>query len=331
MLAKWPSLPCNSMRQMEIMIINSNPLRSSNCFPVHSFLFRAGTGASAIYPLLGAKLHDWHFFATEVDQASVDYAEQNVTQNGLDQLIKGIGPSQGHGVVTSPFYAFDHVNKFVTTLRVCICHVTVLLDRNNCLYYSTHDSYCELDTIWSLNTWSMTKHNFSCGCKLGWSTEQICSNILILFIRSSFHLLPSTPFDLPSLLNIVFSFLLQSKRLLLEVISKQPWRMKTQCSLTSACAIHHFLLTWRKLPANHAQTDDPSQMLSAPVVNQRWWPVGARWSLSVVSLQTACFSKSSLGIIMQTTLSGLGLWSWSVGFNRSTEALFLLNNWSVFS
>ena len=49
-----------------------------------------GTGASCIYPLLGAKLNGWHFLATEVDELSVSFAEKNVQGNGLESKIKGI-------------------------------------------------------------------------------------------------------------------------------------------------------------------------------------------------------------------------------------------------
>ena len=52
--------------------------------------FLSGTGASCIYPLLGAKLNGWHFLATEVDKLSVSFAEENVKQNGLESKIKGI-------------------------------------------------------------------------------------------------------------------------------------------------------------------------------------------------------------------------------------------------
>lgn len=49
-----------------------------------------GTGASCIYPLLGAKLNGWHFLATEVDELSVSFAEKNVKGNGLESKIRGI-------------------------------------------------------------------------------------------------------------------------------------------------------------------------------------------------------------------------------------------------
>lgn len=48
-----------------------------------------GTGASCIYPLLGASMNGWYFLATEVDDICFDYATKNVEQNNLSDLIKG--------------------------------------------------------------------------------------------------------------------------------------------------------------------------------------------------------------------------------------------------
>ncbi|KAE8295350.1 U6 small nuclear RNA (adenine-(43)-N(6))-methyltransferase [Larimichthys crocea] len=47
-----------------------------------------GTGASCIYPLLGATMNGWYFLATEVDDICFDYATKNVEQNSLSDLIK---------------------------------------------------------------------------------------------------------------------------------------------------------------------------------------------------------------------------------------------------
>ncbi|XP_063812096.1 RNA N6-adenosine-methyltransferase METTL16 [Pseudophryne corroboree] len=47
-----------------------------------------GTGASCIYPLLGATLNGWYFLATEVDDICFNYAKKNVEQNNLADLIK---------------------------------------------------------------------------------------------------------------------------------------------------------------------------------------------------------------------------------------------------
>ncbi|MED6235267.1 Methyltransferase-like protein 16 [Ataeniobius toweri] len=48
-----------------------------------------GTGASCIYPLLGATMNGWYFLATEVDDICFDYAKKNVEQNNLSDLVKG--------------------------------------------------------------------------------------------------------------------------------------------------------------------------------------------------------------------------------------------------
>ncbi|XP_032823528.2 RNA N(6)-adenosine-methyltransferase METTL16 isoform X1 [Petromyzon marinus] len=47
-----------------------------------------GTGASCIYPLLGATMNGWHFLATEVDNVCFTYATQNVARNGLQGLVR---------------------------------------------------------------------------------------------------------------------------------------------------------------------------------------------------------------------------------------------------
>ncbi|KAK3399644.1 hypothetical protein B0T20DRAFT_166981 [Sordaria brevicollis] len=47
-----------------------------------------GTGASAIYPLLGCVQHlNWRFMATDIDEHSLSYARRNVKLNGLERNI----------------------------------------------------------------------------------------------------------------------------------------------------------------------------------------------------------------------------------------------------
>lgn len=48
-----------------------------------------GTGASCVYPLMGAKKYWWKMIATEVDPVSLEYAKKNVQKNGLEMLING--------------------------------------------------------------------------------------------------------------------------------------------------------------------------------------------------------------------------------------------------
>jgi 23S rRNA A1618 N6-methylase RlmF len=47
-----------------------------------------GTGASAIYALLGARVFGWQFVATEISDRSVEVARRNVELNGLSDKIE---------------------------------------------------------------------------------------------------------------------------------------------------------------------------------------------------------------------------------------------------
>ncbi|KAG1750352.1 S-adenosyl-L-methionine dependent methyltransferase [Suillus paluster] len=47
-----------------------------------------GTGASAIYPLLACRIQPtWNFIATDIDGRSVQFAQQNITQNSMESRI----------------------------------------------------------------------------------------------------------------------------------------------------------------------------------------------------------------------------------------------------
>lgn len=46
-----------------------------------------GTGASCIYPLLGAKVYDWNFVAVDIELDSLDYAQDIIDDNHLDTKI----------------------------------------------------------------------------------------------------------------------------------------------------------------------------------------------------------------------------------------------------
>ena len=48
-----------------------------------------GTGASCIYPLLGAKINGWKFCASEIDEMSYRFACENVKRNHLEEDIQG--------------------------------------------------------------------------------------------------------------------------------------------------------------------------------------------------------------------------------------------------
>ncbi|MDT7833141.1 23S rRNA (adenine(1618)-N(6))-methyltransferase RlmF [Flavobacteriaceae bacterium S356] len=46
-----------------------------------------GTGATCIYPLLGAKVYDWNFLAIDIELDSLDYAQDIIDDNDLDAKI----------------------------------------------------------------------------------------------------------------------------------------------------------------------------------------------------------------------------------------------------
>ena len=51
-----------------------------------------GTGASAIYPLLGNRLFEWSFVATETDEVALKSAQRNITEN--QEVIQNIAVVQ---------------------------------------------------------------------------------------------------------------------------------------------------------------------------------------------------------------------------------------------
>jgi 23S rRNA A1618 N6-methylase RlmF len=51
-------------------------------------LFCSGTGASCIFPLLGAKFLKWKFIGTDIDQESLKFAQENVEKNALSEMIE---------------------------------------------------------------------------------------------------------------------------------------------------------------------------------------------------------------------------------------------------
>lgn len=46
-----------------------------------------GTGATCIYPLLGAKVYGWNFVAVDIELDSLDYAQDIIDDNDLDEKI----------------------------------------------------------------------------------------------------------------------------------------------------------------------------------------------------------------------------------------------------
>ncbi|KAF3918591.1 hypothetical protein AA313_de0201915 [Arthrobotrys entomopaga] len=67
--------------------IPKNKLQCEKVSNLHSSTC-SGTGASAIYPLLGcAQFPHWNFIATEIDPASLLHASKNIQQNSLETRI----------------------------------------------------------------------------------------------------------------------------------------------------------------------------------------------------------------------------------------------------
>ncbi|KAG8984628.1 hypothetical protein FRB93_006408 [Tulasnella sp. JGI-2019a] len=68
-----------------------------------------GTGASAIYPLLACRMRgNWHMAASELDETSITYAQENISKNGFDDRIK-LSRASASGHVLSPI--FDEPQK----------------------------------------------------------------------------------------------------------------------------------------------------------------------------------------------------------------------------
>lgn len=51
-------------------------------------LINRGTGASCIYPLLGHRLYDWYFIASDIDPISLKYANKNIQLNKFEESIE---------------------------------------------------------------------------------------------------------------------------------------------------------------------------------------------------------------------------------------------------
>uniref|UniRef100_A0A1I7ZRZ9 U6 snRNA m(6)A methyltransferase n=1 Tax=Steinernema glaseri TaxID=37863 RepID=A0A1I7ZRZ9_9BILA len=75
-----------------------------------------GTGASCIYPLLGAKKFGWKFLATEIDEDSASIAMSNVKSNNLSEKITVIRSSDGKMIFPEAVGAGD---EEVYTFSMC--------------------------------------------------------------------------------------------------------------------------------------------------------------------------------------------------------------------
>lgn len=73
-----------------------------------------GTGASAVYALLCARLHGWHVLATDTDAASLACARANVARNGLTALIETrLVPGGPAAPLVAPLLTSEHTLDFV--------------------------------------------------------------------------------------------------------------------------------------------------------------------------------------------------------------------------
>jgi hypothetical protein len=49
--------------------------------------FISGTGSSCIYPLLGCRLNQWKFLASEIDDQNMYFASKNIAGNKMEDQI----------------------------------------------------------------------------------------------------------------------------------------------------------------------------------------------------------------------------------------------------
>lgn len=74
-----------------------------------------GTGASAIYPLLGTRQHPhWFFLATELDPKSREYAQRNISNNPLDARIKMIETDRNGAILIPDLTSYLHAHFHFT-------------------------------------------------------------------------------------------------------------------------------------------------------------------------------------------------------------------------
>ena len=72
-----------------------------------------GTGASAIYPLLGtSERSNWRYIATECDESSFEFAVSNVSQNRLSERIEVLKTDEEAPFLV-PSQVFDRPQRLV--------------------------------------------------------------------------------------------------------------------------------------------------------------------------------------------------------------------------
>ncbi|MEM9547019.1 MAG: 23S rRNA (adenine(1618)-N(6))-methyltransferase RlmF [Bacteroidota bacterium] len=74
-----------------------------------------GTGANVVYPLLGNKIYDWDFIATEVDSRAYKAARQIIEANGLKKRIRVVFQKEQNKI-------FFGVVRRDETFDACICN-----------------------------------------------------------------------------------------------------------------------------------------------------------------------------------------------------------------
>ncbi|RXN13252.1 lissencephaly-1 -like protein [Labeo rohita] len=107
-----------------------------------------GTGASCIYPLLGATMNGWFFLATEVDDICFNYAKKNVEQNHLAELIKVVK-------VPQKTLLMDALKDESIVYDFCMCNPPFFANQLEAKVSKvTHTEFCQGRTMrWAL-AWS---------------------------------------------------------------------------------------------------------------------------------------------------------------------------------
>ncbi|KXJ89172.1 hypothetical protein Micbo1qcDRAFT_122386, partial [Microdochium bolleyi] len=69
-----------------------------------------GTGASAIYPILGCTERPWKFIATELDESSFNYAQENLARNNLLDRVRLVRRPKPYHEDSAPLVPLDELS-----------------------------------------------------------------------------------------------------------------------------------------------------------------------------------------------------------------------------